>query len=100
MIPKNIGKKHITKAIEEIERIGFPKNRSSTKYSLKHNGRYYHPKYLVCLANKYINSRMLEPFQLEGGSETNGFLQRLGFEIVDIVAKERPIPPHTAPPYS
>jgi len=47
MIPRNIGREHVIKAIEEIQRIGFPKNRSSRKYSLKHNGRYYPPKYVV-----------------------------------------------------
>ena len=92
MIPGNIGREHVIKAIDHIERIGFPKNRSSRKYSLKHNGGYYPPKYVVCLANKYINGKMLEPFQIGGGSQTNGFLERLGFEIVGTAAPERPIP--------
>ncbi len=92
MIPKNIGEEQIIKAIEEIGRVGFPKNRSSAKYSLKHDGEYYPPKYVVCLANKYINGKMLEPSQLEGGSQTNGFLQGLGFEIVGTAAPKRPIP--------
>ncbi len=92
MIPKNIGREHVIKAINEIERIGFPKNRSSRKYSLKHNGRYYPPKYVVSLANKYVNGKMLEPFQFGGGTETNGFLEKLRFEIVEAAAPERPIP--------
>ncbi|HEC61146.1 MAG TPA: hypothetical protein ENI27_02700 [bacterium] len=95
MIPKNIGKEHVIKAIDEIQRIGFPKNRSSIKYSLKHNGRYYPPKYVVCLANKYINGKMLEPFELEGGSETNGFLEKLGFKIVGAADPQKPIPSST-----
>jgi len=92
VIPRNIGKEHVIKAIDEIQRVGFPKNRSSRKHFLKHNGGYYPPKYVVCLANKYINRKMLEPFELEGGNETNGFLERLGFEIVGTAAPEGPIP--------
>ncbi len=96
MIPKNIRKEHVIRAIGEIQRVGFPKNRVSRKYLVKYNDRDYPPKYVISLANKYINDRMLESFQFGGGSETNGFLERLGFEIVDIAAQERSIPPHTA----
>ena len=91
MIPKNIRKEHVIKAIDKIRRVGFPKNRSSRKYSLKHNDRYYPPKYVISLANNYINDRMLEPSEFGGGRETNGFLQRLGFEIVGTADPERPI---------
>ncbi len=91
MIPKNIATEHVIKAIEEIERTGFPKNRSSRKYFLKRNGRYYPPKYVVSLANKYVNGRMLGPFQFGGGTETNSFLEKLRFEIVGTAAPERPI---------
>lgn len=92
MIPGNIGKEHVIKAIEEIQRVGFPGRRSSTKYLLKHNNEYYPPKYVVCLANKHINGKMLEPFQFGGGNETNGFLERLGFEIVRTASLKKPIP--------
>lgn len=92
MIPKNIGKKHVIRAIEEIKRVGFPKNRVSKRYLLKHDSRDYPPKYVVSLANKYINGTMLEPSKFEGGSQTNAFLKRLGFEIVGTSAPETPIP--------
>lgn len=70
MVPKNIEIEHVIKAIDEIQRVGFPKNRVSRKYSLKYDDRHYPPKYLVCLANKYINGKMLEPFEL-GGVDVN-----------------------------
>ena len=60
MIPKNIKKEHIIKAIEEIKRNGIPKGRDSKKFLLKFNGEYYPPKYVISLANKYANGEILE----------------------------------------
>lgn len=91
MIPKNIGKEHVIRAIGEIQKVGFPKNRVPIKYLLKRNSGYYPPKYVVSLANKYINGNMLDSSEFDAG-DANGFLQRLGFEIVGAKTSERPIP--------
>ena len=40
MIPKNIKREHVIKAIEEIKRNGIPKGRNSKKFLLEFNGQY------------------------------------------------------------
>ncbi|MFH8120317.1 MAG: hypothetical protein QXS37_05950 [Candidatus Aenigmatarchaeota archaeon] len=82
MIPKNINREHIIKAIEEIKKVGIPDGRSSKKFLLEYNGKYYPPKYTISLANKYANGKELDPQKFSGGKETNDFLKDLGFNIV------------------
>ena len=67
MIPKNIKREHVIKAIEEIKRNGIPKGRNSKKFLLEFNGEYYPPKYVISLANKYANGEILDPAQFSGG---------------------------------
>ncbi len=55
---------------------------------MKYNGRFYPPKYLISVANKIINGNELEPFAFGGGAETNGFLEKLGFEIIPCASEE------------
>lgn len=83
MIPKNIKREHIIKAIGEVKRVGIPKDRGSKKFLLECNGENYPPKYIVSLANKYANGSELNPSEFSGGEETNEFLRALGFNIVD-----------------
>lgn len=83
MIPKNITDKEIIKAINEIDVYGIPKNRNSTKYLIKHNNSFYPPKYVLSIANKLINGQELSPSNFNGGNETNNFLKKLGFTIVN-----------------
>lgn len=83
MIPKNITKEHVIKAIEEIENSKIPAPRTSKKFLLKYNGKAYPPKYVVSLANKYANSKRLSSNDFSGGLETNSFLENLGFKIED-----------------
>jgi hypothetical protein len=82
VIPKNTKREHIVKAIEEIETKGIPTSRASKKYLLEHNGKYYSPKYVISLANKYANGKELNPSKFSGGDESNKFLTHLGFNIV------------------
>jgi len=89
MIPKNIKKEHIIKAIEEIKRNGIPKGRDSKKFLLEFNGEYYPPKYIISLANKHANGEILDPAQFSGGKETNDFLRNLGFNIIEISKARR-----------
>lgn len=81
MIPKNITRRHILKAIELIEKEGIPEERVSRKFLLEFGGKEYPPKYLISLANKYTNGKQLYPDEFSGGYESNNFLRSLGFTI-------------------
>lgn len=89
MIPENLKREHVVKAIEEIKRVGIPEGRSSKKFLLEYNGNYYPPKYIISSANKYANGRELDPSEFSGGKETNDFLRALGFNIVEVSFSEK-----------
>jgi len=84
MIPKNIKREHIIKAIEGINKVGIPKGRSSKKFLLEYEGKHYPPKYIISLANSYTNSVRLDSSEFGGGKETNDFLRVLGFNIIEV----------------
>ena len=84
MIPANITRDHILKAIKEIDEQGVPPSREQTKYSLVLDGKLYPPKYTISIANKYANQEKLDPLSFSGGDETNPFLNKLDFTIIDI----------------
>jgi hypothetical protein len=86
MIPKNIKQVHVLKAIREIDRKGIPKDRESKKFVLVYERKYYPPKYVVSLANKYANGVELDSSKFSGGQETNRFLAKLGFKIIETTA--------------
>lgn len=81
MIPKNIRREHITKAIDEVERFGLPQGRKSRKFCLEYDGKHYPPKYIISLVNKYASGEELDPSRFGGGKETNDFLRALGFSL-------------------
>lgn len=83
MIPKNIYREHIIKAIEEADRAGIPKDKSSKKFLLEYNGKNYPPKYIISVANKYANGKALDSSEFSGGKETNNFLRALNFNIIE-----------------
>ena len=87
MIPKNIKKEHIIKALEEIKKSGVPKGRESKRFLLEYNGENYPPKYIISLANKYANGKELDSKKFSGGSETNNFLKQLEFNIAETPSK-------------
>ena len=41
------------KAIEEVERSGIPRERSSDGYDIEYDKKIYPPKYIISLVNKY-----------------------------------------------
>ena len=84
MIPNNIKMDYIFKAIHEINRGGIPTGRESKKFNMIFEGKVYPPKYVISLANKYANGKELESSNFSGGQETNRYLKRFGFEIVEI----------------
>ena len=88
MIPKNIKREHIIKAIEGIKRYGTPERRNSRKFLLEFDGKLYPPKYVVALANKYANGKELSSEEFGGGRETNDFLINLGFKIIDTTTSQ------------
>lgn len=83
MIPDNIRKEHIEKAIEEIDREGIRKGRHSSTYDLVYNGKTYPPKLIISIANKYANGLELDPNDFGGGKDTEAFkiLESNGFTI-------------------
>lgn len=81
MIPRNIIREHVIKALEEIDASTIPPDRESTKFALVFEGRLYPPKYVISSANKFVNGEELNPSAFSGGQETNNFLRRLGFDI-------------------
>jgi len=83
MIPKNIYRKHILNAIKEIDRKGVPRGRESKKFHAFYHGKYYPPKYVISLANKYANGLELDPSEFSGGQEAKKLLERMGFKIVE-----------------
>lgn len=84
MIPTNIEREHIIKAIREIDSSGIPPGRKSRSFFLTFDGKRYPPKYVVSSANKFANGEELNSSRFNGGQETNNFLKRLGFDIVEI----------------
>ncbi|MBP7795956.1 MAG: hypothetical protein KA059_04180 [Elusimicrobiales bacterium] len=83
MIPKNIKREHIIKAIKKINKVGIPEGRNSKKFLLEYKCEFYPPKYVISLANKYANSKELVSQKFDGGAETNNYLKRLKFKIVE-----------------
>jgi hypothetical protein len=84
MIPSNIEKKHIIRAMREIDSNGILPSRESRSFFLISGGKRYPPKYVLSLANKFANGEELYPSSFSGGQETNNFLKRLGFDIKEI----------------
>ena len=83
MVPENISKEHIIKAIKEIDEMGVVKSRQSSTYDLLYNDRRYPPKLVLSIANKYANGKELDHNQFTGGLGTPAFkkIESEGFEI-------------------
>lgn len=90
-IPKNINKLHVLEAIHKINRERVREKRESTRFSLVYEGEYYPPKYVVSIANIFANGEEHSPSLFSGGDETNSFLTKLGFEILEGISKETSI---------
>ncbi|MEP0913069.1 HNH endonuclease [Leptolyngbya sp. GB1-A1] len=82
MIPKNISRHHILKAIEDITVEGISDKRDSTKFDLIYQEKAFPPKLVLSRANFYANGEELDPSKFSGGDESNTFLSALEFEIV------------------
>jgi 5-methylcytosine-specific restriction enzyme B len=80
-IPSNIKKEHIEQALNEIEISKIPRERHSKNYYLIHNKKQFPPKYVISIANKYINGIELESEDFHA-HETKIFLEKLGYNII------------------
>ena len=81
MIPKEITREHVLQAMEEINHSEIPAGRDFVKHYLLFENKKYPPKYVISLASKYATGRELSPGVCSGGTESNAFLERLGFSI-------------------
>jgi len=93
MIPQNVTRSHILKALKEIDQNGIPAQRKARGYALHFQGKQYPPKYVVALANKFANGFLLPSNDFGGGSETNEFLTSRGFMVYPVVDDKQPEPP-------
>jgi 5-methylcytosine-specific restriction protein A len=82
MIPVNISTENILEAIGQVDADGVPAKRQSTKFILKHNDKFYPPKYVLSLSNVFANGQELSSDDFSGGDESNTFLEARGFEII------------------
>ena len=79
MIPPNITKEDVLKAIAEIDQTGirFPLAKSY-KHDLLYAGKSYPPKHTLAIANDYANGRLLEHTEF---TTAQRFLTKLGDEF-------------------
>ncbi len=82
MIPKGLQHHHFLKATEEIDLKGIPKSRESYRYDLLINGKKYPPKYVISIANKYLNSEEWSPDNFNA-VEAKDYFIRNGYRILD-----------------
>jgi hypothetical protein len=83
VIPDYLTRDHVLAAIAKIDRAGIPAGRFGTKYAVFHDGRHYPPKLLISLAHEEVKGVPYPSSLFGGGRETNGFLQRLGFTVIE-----------------
>ena len=92
MIPSNIKRLDVLKAINLVDSSGVPPDRHSVKWSVLHESFLYPPKYLISLANIPANGEEWPPSKFSGGDEANGYLSNLGFEIIKKSSKSLAYP--------
>lgn len=92
MIPKNIKRDHVLKALEKIASDGIPPQRSSRDYWLVYKGHSYPPKYVISIANIFANYHELDSKEFIS-TEARRFLEKLNFTIT----RSRVKPPTSKP---
>ena len=83
MIPKRITNAHIEEAIRFIIRDGMPPGRRSRGYCLATKGEHFPPKYTIALAYQVATGELLPSDRFSGGPESNEFLRRRGFAVIE-----------------
>ena len=83
MIPEFISRAHIAEAIQRILQNGIPRRRKSRDYCLVTQGAHLPPKYVIALAHQVATGELLGSDRFNGGVETNSYLERRDFHIVE-----------------
>ncbi len=83
MIPKHITGAHVEEAIRLIIRDGMPPGRRSRGYCLATKGEHLPPKYTIALAHQVAAGELLPSDRFSGGRESNEFLRRRGFAVIE-----------------
>ena len=83
VIPKHITSAHIEEAIRLIIRDGTPPGRRSRDYCLATKGEHLPPKYTIAVAHQVATGELLSSGRFSGGPESNEFLRRRGFAIIE-----------------
>ena len=83
MIPGRISKKNIEVALRSILREGVPSRRRGRDYCVVADGGHFPPKYTIALAHRIATGKFLSSDRFSGGRESNDFLRRRGFDVVD-----------------
>jgi hypothetical protein len=84
MLPPQIERSHVEKAIERLEAEGVPVQRTSKHWALEHNGKRFPPKLVVSLAAEMATGQALPSSEFSsGGPEgARSVLRRLGFSVI------------------
>ena len=83
MIPKHITGAHVEEAIRIIIRDGMPPGRRSRGYCLATKGEHLPPKYTIARAHQVATGELLPSGRFFGGPESNEFLRRRGFAVIE-----------------
>ena len=101
MIPELIAKKNIDTALSYILREGVPSRQRGRDYCLVADGKHFPPKYTIALAHRIATGEFLSSDRFSGGKESNDFLVRRGFNVVECgcggVCHDRRPGPETVP---
>jgi hypothetical protein len=84
VIPSNIKRKHIIKALKRIDKDGLPNDGQSSTYDVIFDDKRYPPKLVVSYANSFVNGQDLDRAKFNGGKDTECFnlLAKEGFVVV------------------
>lgn len=93
MIPADITRQHVLRAVEQILAEGVPERRRSRRFDLVlDDGQRLPPKYVIAVAAIHALGRRLDSAEFGGGEETNGFLRGLGFTVESKGKPARKVP--------
>ncbi|HMQ78419.1 MAG TPA: DUF3578 domain-containing protein [Ignavibacteria bacterium] len=83
ILPTNITKDHLLRAIEKIDAEGIPPDGQSRYYDVIFMGKRYPPKLIISYSNFFANGTILERNSFHGGIGSQGFklLEMNGFVI-------------------
>lgn len=81
MIPSELTRTHVMRALGLIQGEGVPQKRASRGYCLIHMDLHFAPKYVVSESCRLFLRQELRPEDFSGGDPTNNVLRSLGFVI-------------------